>query len=68
MDFVSLFELGSKALNLTTQFVDNFKNAKATLTTDEQSKLDQLLKVIHEKNMQLSSNIDSAAAEAEKRT
>lgn len=68
MGFLELVALGSKIIQMTSQFKQNYDQVKASLSSSEQAELDQILENIHQENMKLSSDIDDAVAEAEKRT
>ena len=67
MGFLELVALGTKLIQMTSQFKQNYDQVKASLSSSEQAELDQILENIHQENMKLSSDIDNAVAEAEKR-
>jgi len=66
--FIDIIRLGTTIAQQLGVFIDNFHKLRGTLNESQQAELDKIFNEIHDKNMQLSGEIDAAAAEAEKRT
>lgn len=66
-DAQGLLEMAQQAVSLFGLVRETYAEIKDTLSTDEQTLLNDKLRSIHTENVSLSAELDAALAEAEKR-
>ena len=66
-DAQGLLEMAEQAVSLFATVRKTFAEIKDTLSTDDQTTLNDKLRSIHSENVQLSAELDAALAEAEKK-